>query len=330
VTNPIDQQDVLIVGAGMSGLMAARTLQAAGKSVRILDKGRGVGGRMSTRYIGDARLDHGAQFFTAGDPAFRAHVEGWVRAGVVSAWTQGFAGPDGAVRTDGRTAYRVEGGMNRLPKHLAEGLQVETGARVVGIRTGASGFTLETEAGAGHASCALLLTAPVPQSLALLDLGRLDPGAQSVLTEVRYDPCFAVLAVLEGPSRIPAPGGMKFPDGPIQWMADNRQKGVSPGPTAITIHASAAFSREHLEADREWVSNALLAAASPWLGSAVAEVQVHRWLYSQPLARPEARCVLGSEAPLLLFAGDAFGGAAIQGAALSGLAAAEAILSRSG
>jgi predicted NAD/FAD-dependent oxidoreductase len=321
---------VLILGAGMSGLIAARALQEAGLGVRILDKSRGVGGRMSTRYIGEARLDHGAQFFTAGDPAFRAHVTAWERAGVVSAWAQGFAGPDGQVRTDGRTAYRVEGGMNRLPKHLAEGVQIETAARIVHVGTSASGFTLQTEAGAEHAGTALLLTAPVPQSLALLDLGQLDPGARAVLEEIRYDPCFAVLAVLEGPSRIPAPGGMKFSDGPIQWMADNRQKGVSPGPTAITIHASASFSRDHLEADRESVSSALLAAASPWLGSAVADVQVHRWLYSQPVARPEARCVVGSEAPLLIFAGDAFGGAAVQGAALSGLAAAEVIIARLG
>lgn len=55
---------IVIVGAGLSGLVAARSLAASGHDVSVLDKGRGVGGRLATRRIGDAVLDHGAQFFT--------------------------------------------------------------------------------------------------------------------------------------------------------------------------------------------------------------------------------------------------------------------------
>ena len=36
--------DILIVGAGMAGLTAATALQATGYSVRVIDKGRTVGG----------------------------------------------------------------------------------------------------------------------------------------------------------------------------------------------------------------------------------------------------------------------------------------------
>ncbi|MSO32728.1 MAG: FAD-dependent oxidoreductase, partial [Ilumatobacteraceae bacterium] len=55
---------VVVVGAGIAGLTAARALSHAGHSVIVLDKGRSVGGRMATRRIGDATVDHGAQFFT--------------------------------------------------------------------------------------------------------------------------------------------------------------------------------------------------------------------------------------------------------------------------
>ena len=59
MTNP----DVLIIGGGLAGLTAATILTEKGKIAIVLDKGRGPGGRMSTRRMGEARCDHGAQFF---------------------------------------------------------------------------------------------------------------------------------------------------------------------------------------------------------------------------------------------------------------------------
>jgi predicted NAD/FAD-dependent oxidoreductase len=62
---------VVIVGAGLSGLVAANELQAAGVEVAVVDKARSPGGRLATRRIGGATLDHGAQFFTVRTPAFQ-------------------------------------------------------------------------------------------------------------------------------------------------------------------------------------------------------------------------------------------------------------------
>ncbi|MFW5743027.1 MAG: NAD(P)-binding protein [Spirochaetota bacterium] len=43
-----------MVGAGIAGLTAARRLVDASRDVTVLDKGRGVGGRMATRRFGGA------------------------------------------------------------------------------------------------------------------------------------------------------------------------------------------------------------------------------------------------------------------------------------
>ena len=74
---------VVIVGAGISGLVAADELRAAGAHVSVVDKGRSPGGRLATRRIGAATLDHGAQFFTVRTPAFQHRVDAWIERGLV-------------------------------------------------------------------------------------------------------------------------------------------------------------------------------------------------------------------------------------------------------
>ncbi|MEO0815401.1 MAG: FAD-dependent oxidoreductase, partial [Myxococcota bacterium] len=59
---------VAIVGAGMAGMSCARTLADHGVPVTVFDKGRGPGGRMSTRRAEPHVFDHGAQYFVARDP----------------------------------------------------------------------------------------------------------------------------------------------------------------------------------------------------------------------------------------------------------------------
>ena len=81
---------VAIVGAGMSGLSCARQLVAAGFRVRLFDKGRGVGGRVSVRRSESGTVfDHGAQYFTVQDAAMAEQaeqVEHWTAARVVAPW----------------------------------------------------------------------------------------------------------------------------------------------------------------------------------------------------------------------------------------------------
>jgi hypothetical protein len=95
----------------------------------------------------------------------------------------------------------------------------------------------------------------------------------------------------------------------------------------VTIHATHAFSLENWDRDREESARSLLDAAAPWLGAAITTYQFHGWRYSKPMCVDQVPCVLVSQSPPLVLAGDAFAGPRVEGAALSGWAAAETILS---
>ena len=68
-------QHIAIIGAGMAGITAARTLLQAGHRVTVFEKSKGTGGRMSTRRTEFGSFDHGAQYFTVRDARFRAMMQ---------------------------------------------------------------------------------------------------------------------------------------------------------------------------------------------------------------------------------------------------------------
>jgi predicted NAD/FAD-dependent oxidoreductase len=113
---------------------------------------------------------------------------------------------------------------------------------------------------------------------------------------------------------------------PIAWIADNRQKGISPGGVGVTIHAGAGFSRVQWETDDDAVAGQLFAVAARWLGSEIAQYQVHRWRYSKPLTFYGESCIFLNEPGPWVMAGDALVAPRIEGAFLSGLSAADEIL----
>jgi len=318
---PDRSAQVLVIGAGIAGLTAAAELQRAGCSVLVLDKGRGAGGRLASRRIDAATFDHGAQFITTREPRFAAVLERARQHGVLEEWCRGFRGD-----ADGHPRWRGNPAMAAVAKHLALGLDLHLGTQVLGLHPAGDRWRAETTSGLTFNAGAVVLTAPVPQSVAMLDAGGivLLPELRTRLEAMEYERCLAVMAVLEGPSQVPPPGGLGPAIEPIAWIADNQRKGISAVP-AVTIHATPAFSLEHWDGERRESGRALLDAAAEWLGAGIRTFQVHGWRYSRPMQVDEDPCLLVSASPPLVLAGDAFAGPRVEAAAISGWAAAETI-----
>jgi renalase len=309
---------VIVVGAGLAGLTAARTLVAGGHDVTVFDKGRGPGGRMATRRIGAATFDHGAQFFTVRSEELAAMTAGWITDGLVTEWCRGF-GPT----ADGYPRYALRAGMNALPKHLAAGLDVRCPALVFGFRREPGGWSVQLDDASLHPCDAIVVTCPLPQAYSLLVSAEVT--MPETLFRTDYDRTIALLAVLDGPSAVPEPGGVQDAPG-FTFIGDNRRKGISAVP-ALTMHTDPAWSKAHWDTDRVGTHDALLALAAPWLGGArIVDSQVKRWRFATPKAIwPEPCWRPDSGAPFVL-AGDAFAGPKVEGAILSGAAAARSLM----
>lgn len=317
--------DVVVVGAGMSGLMAARSLTKAGLQVLVIDKGRGVGGRMAYRRIGEAIFDHGAQYLSARGDGFQQHVSAWKEKGAAAVWSEGFPDLPGD-----HPRWRGAPHMKAIPSLLANGLHVVTNAKMTQMQHDGDRWEIMLENGFRYRCSALIMTPPVPQSIDLLGslFDEFPQRLQAVIQRLTYHRCFAVMAVLDGPSGWENPGVKTFADGALAWMADNQLKGISPVP-CVTIHASHAFSLARWEEDRQETARMMIELASPWIAAQVLDFQIHGWRYSKPTVTHEEPFVVLKDQPYLAFAGDAFGASHrgnVEGAATSGCAVAESVI----
>lgn len=322
--------DVLVIGAGIAGIMAARRLRERRFEVRVLESRARIGGRLATRSLGGGLADSGAQFFTVRSAAFRNEVDRWLKIGLAFEWSRGWTDASlAAAPREGHARYAIRGGMAALADALASNLVVDTETPVGALRVHGRRWVVETGGGARIGAKAVVLTPPVPASLALMTASELElsEADRASLERVRYEPCLSVMIAYRGIVKIPHPGGIQDPHRDLSWVADNRRKGISPVATVLTAHAAPRASRDMWRASDDEVLEFARHRLSRLLGRDAVELEarVDRWPLSLPVAlHPERRLLLCGLPPLVL-AGDGFGEPRVEGAALSGLAAAQAV-----
>lgn len=314
--------DCIVVGAGAAGLTAARTLQANGKHVVVLDKGRGVGGRMATRRIGGHRFDHGAQVLFGLAPGLRFLLSKDPDSAVVRPCK---SSPHQSEPGASSGLFAGVTGMNAIAKALASDLTVATSVRVTSIGRRDNCWRLTTESGAEYTAPAAILTPPVPQILELLEKSSigLPSPIESNLRQIQYEPCLALMVTVD-PRACRIDQTFIHPEsGCVKLLVDNHAKGVSAEAGAITLHASTDYSEAKFEAPEEEIAREMLNDVRSYIDTAEVSWQLHRWRYSQAVSRVSESFLALEQPGPMLFAGDGFGWGRIEGAVWSGRQAAE-------
>jgi len=145
--------DVAIIGGGLAGVYAANLLQSAGRSVRVFEAKKRLGGRIHSveLHAGSARLDLGPTWYWPHQPRMQALV---AELGLVQMpqYVTGDAlyelGVGNVVRQgdgQGMLSYRLEGGLAQLIDKLLAPLPsatIELDAAVCGVERNSDCWTL--------------------------------------------------------------------------------------------------------------------------------------------------------------------------------------------
>jgi renalase len=338
---------IAVIGAGLAGVTAARTLMQAGHLVTLFDKSRGFGGRMSTRQTEFGSFDHGAQYFTVRDDRFRKLMQ-WALATapqIARPWAANAvrvldaAGRKAAAALPAAEPHWVgQPGMNALATHCAQALvnagRVMLSTRIHRLTAGEQGWVLNAvdanDLDAVYGPFDKVIMA-IPSVQAAELLRNSDHGAWAKeLDKVIVAPCWTLM--LAFPSALPiSPRKPNIALGPqwsaarsthhrVAWLARESSK---PGRAEVdrwTVQASADWSREHLEDDAPRVKAKLLKAFAEITGIRAEPdyAEVHRWRYAKT-EKPLGKNFLWDAKSGLGICGDWCIGHRVEDAFISGL-----------
>lgn len=309
--------DTLIIGAGIAGLTAARFLRNQQRNFLVIDKGRGVGGRVATRRLGDARADHGAPCFRLDD------------ARVAALWSDALRSLPlhKAPQSLDEAAWICPEGTNALAKVLAQDLPLALNQTAKELRFENGLWHCRTVEGSVHAARNLLVTSPLPQSAQFFegsDSGlrqRILSLAEQVVYQGQWTLMLSLSLTVARPKEFSAYQALKHPT--IASLYHQGSKGRLHSENLWVVQATQEFSHQHLEADAQTVGE-LLSRDLQLLGWDMtgASIQAHRWRYARVASPLKKDFVKFEDVPGLYLAGDFCLGSTVMAAGASGLAAA--------
>lgn len=324
---------VAIIGAGLAGLACARQLEQAGWSVHVLDKGRGPGGRISVRRTQKFHFDHGAQYFTAKHPRFKAQVREWVEKGAAALWEAEVVvqtGTDLLPESDSPDRYVGCPGMNSVTKDLARSVSVQKTSRILQVlREPSSGWTLRGQDERNYGPFDwVIFNLPPPQCREILAASEIT--ATDLLTpmqSVSMHPCVAVLLGLQEPLQTNYDAAF-LESSALSWVCRNNSKPGRPTAEAWVLHAASDWSTVHLRDSPDHLRQFLVSEFEKQCDLRLPEMahaDVHCWHYSQAEQALDCGALIDFEMKLAA-CGDWCQGSKVEGAYLSGSAAADNLL----
>ena len=310
--------DVAVIGTGLSGLICARELSEAGQSVCLLDKSKGLGGRIATRRAHQVRIDHGMRYWPSSE-AIAPLVSELVAENVLKPWQVSvYEILQREVITpveidEKRPLYAAPEGMSAVGKYLAkdfvrdQNLLLEHRAIAIDLvkDTPENGWRIECEGGQVVKAKKCAIAIPAPQAAHLLKTyaaaSLSDPTAaisQAIqsLKAVDYWPSLTVMAGydqqhINDMGELDPKGWMVTDKAgtSTEWIGLDSSKRTGPnnnqykGPV-IVIHAQGTFAQRYIDAaDLQPAASVLLRASARKFSLWMAQpdwFQVHRWRYA--------------------------------------------------
>ncbi|MBE9030932.1 FAD-dependent oxidoreductase [filamentous cyanobacterium LEGE 11480] len=332
--------EIAIVGAGIAGLSCARKLQQAGHEVIIVDKSRGLGGRLATRRLAGTHADHGVCYIKPKGDAFIQLIKELQAHQIIHPWTDGIhrCNQAGHLHPPAQrsTYYVAAQGATTIAKYLAQDIEVIHDQRVTSLTPIENAWQLQSKDATLELTASnVIIAIPAPQAVDLVQyIAGFDAACLNKLKAVEFSASITAIATYPASFQATAQQtpwqGIQYIDHrDLSWIGLDSSKQINPPKPTVIVQSSAKFADRYFEAeDRQSIGQKLLdraAELAPWIAQPE-ELQVHRWRYAFATNPFDERFLEAHAHAPLYFCGDWCGGDRVEAAYLSGEALSQSII----
>ncbi len=335
-------EDVVVIGAGLAGLICAKRMRQEGLRVRIVEKSAGVGGRLATRRLQGTWADHGAQYVSAHGEVFGRFMAHLQQQGIAQEWARTVTRltPEGSCDNDSSwiyPRYTCPTGLTAIAKYLATDQKIDFNTKIADVRVepgSDKSWQLTTDSGQKILASALVSTMPAPQFVVLFqDVLGVTSELLKAVQSVRFHPNITIIAGYSSSQAIPdAWKAFRCEDDfVLRWISHDSSKHLQQLTQPVfVLQSTSEFAYQSFEElNLEKVGLPILQKAGeylePWLQNPQ-WWQVHKWRYAFAQEALGVDCLTTTLPLPLVCAGDWCAGKNLESAYTSGLAAAVALM----
>lgn len=275
---------IAIIGAGISGLVLANHLQ--NHDVTIIDKSRGVGGRMATRRADPFQFDHGAQFFNVTTDAFKHYLEPFIKQKIIEPWNGRFVEYDKnrimkeKIWGDDFPHYVGSPSMSAFSKALAQDLNLMLNTNIHHIEKKDAKWQLYTTEGQVLADFDWVILA-IPAQQAEILMPKSFKHFESIAS-TQLSSCYSLMLGFDHPLDLPFEAAL-VKNANISWMSVNNSKPGRPKSYSLVVHSTNQWADQHINTDKQAVLKDLIKVTSSIIERDVSHAShqvIHRWRFA--------------------------------------------------
>lgn len=217
---------IAIIGAGFSGCNLYDNLKLQFEDITIFEKSRGVGGRLSTKYIDDKFIDHGTPFLIPITEDLKSFCSDLVRNKVIKN------------RYD---EFLPINGMNKICKFLINEENLKTNTKIIEAKFIDNKWNLVDENNNNYTGFdKLFLTIPATQILEMnIDL---EENIKNELEKINYDSVFSL--ILYSNANLKLNENLVYENSCVENIINNSKKYLYKDFSSYVIHSSRKFANE--------------------------------------------------------------------------------------
>ena len=314
-------KNIAVIGAGLAGITIASKMNEK-FDVKVFEKSRGVGGRMSTRQETSFIFDHGAQFFKIKTTDFKKFLSELFSQQIIKPWNFRLAYFDGQnlskikfIRDEDKFYVGVPN-MDSIIKHLSKNCNVILNTKIERIKKQNDKWNLYDQNKRSYGSYDwVVLSLPAQQSLELITE---KISFYPLIEKIKMKGCFSLMVGMSEPLNLDYDAAL-IENEDIAWFAVNNSKPSRMNNNCLLINSSYEYASKNINTSKDKVLRHLLNISSKFINNDLLKsniIKIHEWRYVEAKCSPKEDYFIDHKKKVAV-CGDWFINSRVEGAFLS-------------